>query len=475
MPKTRRQPAFQTKKTIIILLSAVTAVLFAFVLYWLITRSSENNPQIEQTLLRLSAKSYESVLLSMHSAQSFRQEDFAYYRGQNTLVVEHAISNTEDLSLCLEQVFLSENEMSNVFLCLDPELLWQEAGGKMSSWSDNLTENLYSWIAAHPEVTFEVLLPCPYMDYWLSFQEDALSRLLETYHTVVNELSAYSNAKVYFPGYEYWLMVNPGNYAALPFDINETLAQQLIRYTFCDGAYQITPLNEDFFWDSLRTLIRREQDMPTCYPDLSGWHLVFFGDSIFATSSGSLSIPGYVSGLSHAAATNLAVGGSSAATHFLQAADSFLSESAHDFSGQRLCFVINYGFNDYFNGAPLENPSDPTDSATFKGSLRTCISKLQEAFPDACCILVAPTHTAFYDNGTIIPGENGAVLEAYVNAAEEISQECGTYFIDNYHDFVITEETMEDYLADGCHPNEKGRLAIADRIMNYINDFLPKN
>ncbi len=85
---------------------------------------------------------------------------------------------------------------------------------------------------------------------------------------------------------------------------------------------------------------------------------------------------------------------------------------------------------------------------------------------------MAPTHTAFYDNGTMIPGENGAVLEAYVNAAEEISKEMGTHFIDNYHNFVINEETINDYLSDGCHPNEKGRLAIACRIMEYINDFL---
>ncbi len=472
MPKTSPQSASLKRKSAIILLSAATAVLFLFILYRLKVNSIDTNAQTKQTLLRLSTESYESVLLSMHSPQSFRKEDFAYYRGHNTLVVEHAVLNTEELSRYLEQIFLSENEVSNLFLCLDPEILWLEAKEKTSRWSKNLAENLYSYIDSHPDVTFEVLLPSPYIDYWLSFSEDALSDLLGVYHTLVNELSAYSNAKVYFPGYEYWLMINPGNYTLPPFDMNETLAQQLIRYTFCDGAYQITPLNEDFFWNSLRAAIRQEQESPAFYPDLSGWRLVFFGDSIFATSSGSLSIPGYISGLSHAAATNLAVGGSSAVTNFSSAADSFLSEETPKLCQQKLCFIINYGFNDYFNGVPLENTSDLYDSATYKGSLRSCILRLQAAYPDACFILVAPTHTAFYDNGTMIPGENGAVLEAYVNAAEEISKEMGTHFIDNYHNFVINEETINDYLSDGCHPNEKGRLAIACRIMEYINDFL---
>ena len=44
------------------------------------------------------------------------------------------------------------------------------------------------------------------------------------------------------------------------------------------------------------------------------------------------------------------------------------------------------------------------------------------------------------------------------------------YFIDNYHDFIITEDNLSDYLPDGCHPNEEGRLGMAVRIMDFMED-----
>ena len=47
------------------------------------------------------------------------------------------------------------------------------------------------------------------------------------------------------------------------------------------------------------------------------------------------------------------------------------------------------------------------------------------------------------------------------------------FFIDNYNDFVITQDNLWDYLSDGYHPNEKGRLAIAANIMYFMEENLP--
>ena len=63
-------------------------------------------------------------------------------------------------------------------------------------------------------------------------------------------------------------------------------------------------------WTSFRKLIESEKSMPGVYPDLSKWHMVFFGDSVLANYSGSSSIPGCMAGVSHISFDNYAVGGS---------------------------------------------------------------------------------------------------------------------------------------------------------------------
>ena len=70
----------------------------------------------------------------------------------------------------------------------------------------------------------------------------------------------------------------------------------------------------------------------------------------------------------------------------------------------------------------------------------------------------------------VVPQRQAAALTDYIRALEELSQEMDLYFIDNYHDFIITEDNLSDYLPDGCHPNEEGRLGMAVRIMDFMED-----
>jgi len=41
-------------------------------------------------------------------------------------------------------------------------------------------------------------------------------------------------------------------------------------------------------------------------------------------------------------------------------------------------------------------------------------------------------------------------------------------FVDNYHQDVITRETMDNYYLDGLHLNEAGRRVIADNILKAV-------
>lgn len=463
-------------RLLLYLLGAV--FLGAAALYFFLPRPfSKLNPQkddglMENDLNRLSEESYDSVLLSMHSTEGFSQDDFAYYRGLNTLVASHAILNTDEFSEYLDCIISSGNEVTNLYLCLDPELLWTGAGQKEEQWNADLGEGLYTWMEANPGIFFEVLLPYPYISYWTSLDENRLDALLTVYQTLVTQLSAFPNTKIYFPGFEDWITVNPDNYAGSLFDANEIITQKLFLYTFCDGVYRITPNNEENFWGPLRESIRNAKGASHAYPDLSRWHIVFFGDSVLANYPGSYAIPGYMAGLSHITYDNCAIGGTCAAHTFPAAADAFLSAQAEQpapEADKKLCFLINYGINDYFTGGAIENPLDPYDESTYKGSLRAGISRLLEAFPEADCIIMTPTHISFFENGTMVMSEEGAVFDAYIEAAREISREMDLYLIDNYLDPVITPENLAEYITDGVHPNEKGRLEIALRIMDFLN------
>ena len=48
-----------------------------------------------------------------------------------------------------------------------------------------------------------------------------------------------------------------------------------------------------------------------------------------------------------------------------------------------------------------------------------------------------------------------------------------TFYLDNYDSFVITQDNLWDYLSDGYHPNERGRLAMAADIMYFMEENLP--
>lgn len=478
------------KITFILLMAGVVSL----ALYLFTQRSFfSERALMKEDLNRLSEETYDSVLLSMHSAKSFHEEDFAHYLALDTVITSHAITSTKELSQYLDRILNSDNEISMLYLCLDPALLWESTGQNNKKWQTCLPRDLYTYIEAHPLITFDILLPYPYIDYWRNLNTNDLDTLLTVYHTLVNELSVFTNTEIFFLGFEEWLMMVPSNYVDTFFDTGEDIAFTIFANTFCgDGRYHITPANEDTFWNALRTIIHQETITPTNYPDLSDWCLVLLGDSVLANYSDSTAIPEYVTSLSGASVYNFAIGGTSAARRGegkdlpdiledLIAENVIISEQGNMFApngtiseylnGKKLCIVLNYGINDYYSGVPVENPNDPNDLATYIGSLRTCIHKLQTILPDACYIIMTPTHVQLFGRGTEIVSDKGSVFSAYIDAADELSSEMGLYFLDNYRDYIITENNVHNYLADGTHPNERGRFIIATRLIQFIGDI----
>lgn len=221
--------------------------------------NSADDGFMKTDLYRLSNEQYDSVFLSMHSIQNYTVNDFLQIRGTQTVIGAHKILDMKELSEYLECVFASDNTVSHIFLSLDPYLIKDI----QSEHSESLYQGLYSYIEAYPDVTFEIILPYPSLDYWLDKEVPEISTILTSYLAFVEKTAPYENALTYFFGHEYWLIGDSANYGGDPFTVNPATSQKIILYSFCDHKYQINTDNAASLIDSLSELIMHEKTAPT--------------------------------------------------------------------------------------------------------------------------------------------------------------------------------------------------------------------
>ena len=125
--------------------------------------------------------------------------------------------------------------------------------------------------------------------------------------------------------------------------------------------------------------------------------------------------------------------------------------------------IMEHCVNDYASQIPPEQVG---------AALKEIIRKLQNKYPDMQIWVSSPTYCYI-----VVDGENlycdttdlgPFTLEEYVLVEQQVCEELGVGFVDNYHQDVITKETMDAYYLDGLHLNEAGRQVIADNILAAI-------
>lgn len=145
---------------------------------------------------------------------------------------------------------------------------------------------------------------------------------------------------------------------------------------------------------------------------------------------------------------------------------------AVDFSQVEIV-LIQQGVNDYHAAVPIDNPEDPYDEFTFLGALRSGVNCLRQAYPEIRIVLITPTYSWYKYTGLTCEeaDQGGGLLEAYVEAEIREAEKLGIEVIDVYHDFYPHErwEDWELYTWDGIHPNEEGRMKLAQRIAEFLS------
>lgn len=448
--------------------------------------------QMDLALDVLSMEDYQSVFLSMYDISNFNKEDFADYRGVPTLKLDISLESAEDVNKALDAVFSSGNQITNVYLGLDPLALWHSGKNDIDNVQKTFESGWFSYADANPEIAFEILFPFQSMDYWLSLEEGELQASLILYQQLASILTSRSNITVYYAGGQEWLINNPANYVN-SYAANELVSQKIFLLTFCDHALQITGRNAAEMMQQLSDQIAAHKENPPVYPDLSQWDIVFMGDSIIGNYKGSISVPGVVSGLSGASVFNCAQGGVSAAEPepgmmcFPKMAEDFVTGTVSDsetsfgeglqeylsadHTDKKLCFIINFGLNDYFGGHAPENSDDKNDISTYAGAMRAGIAALKEKYPDATYVIVGPGQATYFSNGTELMSESGGQLKDYYQLSVSLSKELNIPYLDLYQQFPEGDTDLTDVLADGCHYNEYGRYCLGIKIVKFMADF----
>lgn len=438
-------------------------------------------------LRHLQEEEYTAVFLTMvpyedMASDAVGADFFMYYLGQKAAVASSCIRNADELNDYLGAALGSGNEVSLVCLELVPF--------QMDSFG-----GLNDLIAANPDTDFHILLDAPSMDYWLSQGTARAKKKLVSYGELAGGLLAHSNVELYFMGAEDWLIMNPANYMA-SLVTNREINQHLALLTWDSDRYRLTEENYTDVLASLEDKINLAKTAPQT-ADLSDWCFVFFGDSIIGNYTDSTSIPGAAAGIFGCEAYNLGIGGTRASgaessgyvfpvivDRFLQRDTVTLPEGVifpqemtayyereKERKGKRLCFVVNYGLNDYFCGAPIDNPDDPFDRSTYAGALRSGIRELQTAYPEAVIVLAAPTYTAYFSQGQDRMSDVGGIITDYVEAAGRAALDTNVIFMNNYYDLGVDSSNDGVYLEDGAHLAENGRFLYAQALIRLILRF----
>lgn len=426
---------------------------------------------------RIAREEYDTVLLSMFPAEGYREEMFAYYRGMTLFKASSPIPNVDRLESYLKRIAKSGNTVTTAYLGIRPD--------KASP------AQVQALAKRYPSTVFEVILSCPSSDYWQGLTAEEYAQVLSSYRDFLNAVPDIPEANFYFYGAEEWLVTNPANYQD-QWTTAESVSTTIMLHSDRDHEYLVTEKNASALCSSLEELTGRLREQPEHFPDLSEYCIVFFGDSVIGNFTDSTSIPGVVAGFSGATVFNCGLGGDSAALGpespaslsvvagaFAQGDLSLLPEDTQLYRGvasfletapdwKELCFVLNYGINDYFTGCPVDSAQDPKDILTYAGAVRTAVEILRTSFPEARFLLCAPNYCYYFLEGTEPHGQGGYVLTDYVEAARSLSVELGTAFLDSYHDFGVGHDNWQQYLPDQVHPNAAFRLLIGKRLIELI-------
>lgn len=458
-------------------------------------KEEEQRENVKQDdLMDLKKEKYDYVQISMWNDDVCSCEWFEYYFGQKLFNPKGMVETPQELRECLEVGINSGNTIVKFFLCLDPDELeknyYEECyyDSEQISYEEYISQYIIPYMSACEEVEFCFILPHYSVSYLATLSQEELSSKFDNWYKFMMYLHWCSNASVSYLGAEDWLVAKDSNYIS-KVNFEEDIEKLAYLYEYAFDEYTI---NGPEFLEKRKLLEKYIDDYKNGAYDwkgLQGEKVVFLGDSIFDyAGQRNLCIPSYFGCFTNTVFYNLSRSGSLASNNgtcsFCEISEKilkkeYISEEGKNYkdykrfldecdSQEKLLFVINYGFNDYFNGVKIYDEENPGDKMTYRGALHECISSLKLAYPNSNFVILSPYLTKEGSFGTKPFSDYGGILEDYIEAAGEQAEIEGAKFINMYDAFNVTKENMGEYLVDGVHPDYSQNIKFARLIYEGI-------
>ncbi len=476
---------------VLICVILVLAGLFGLSVY----KEKQHQKKLEEVRIMAQSDEVQGLFCAMFPLSTYDANDFEFYRGIHTVMLDEPLRSGEELISYLQSVLEENKYLQTVYIGLtkpsaelDVEKLSKASEEGLTLWEYALR----TLIRQYEDLEFKLILEYPSAQALSELSESEKERLYEWYELLTNLFKKEEHVTIYMPGAEQWLLGNRFNYLknGAP---NEAAAKFVLGQIICMDRFVLDTKNLE---DKLEVIDTAIEDDLSLAEEKSDYTYVFFGDSVIGNFTDSMSIPGVLKGFTGGTVINCGYGGMAAAKRgdgygIADVVDAFLKGSYAYFEGdenakavtegimtfydkhtkvkeEKLVFFLSIGLNDYMSGCPLE-ASEAGDVYSFEGAMKAAVKKLKEAYPESRIILMSPNYLGLFEGGT--EKINGHTLEDFIKMLERINFDLGTLYIDVYDESGIIEKNKEDYLSDHCHPNEYGRYEIGTLVYKYIKKW----
>lgn len=429
---------------------------------------------------RIASEDYTTFQASMWNTDALTSDWYETLFAEPIVYADYVYNTPQELTDVVSKVCNSGNTIKQIYLGIDPAKLrknYYESvyyDMEILSFEEYVSDNLVRIIASYPNTKFNIILPMKSLSSWTGMSEEEFEETFDIWYTFVMLMHWAPNATFTFSGDEEWLIANEKNYIA-----ENELADEISKYmyimNYIDNEIQGPEILEKK--ELVRALVEKKNDGAYSFADLSGEKVVFFGDSVLANHAQyTSSITSAISFLTGAECEDRSIGGTSASYNgnnsFTEAVSQYISSRDDSNDIASVTFAIEYGLNDYFNGAVLDNVEDRMDICSFGGALRSGIDQLRSEYPESKIILVSPYAPDIQERGNLPYREGGATIPEIADRIDDISKECGTELLDLYHSPGVSAELLPQLLADGIHPSYEYDFILAYKYAECLNSTL---
>lgn len=136
--------------------------------------------------------------------------------------------------------------------------------------------------------------------------------------------------------------------------------------------------------------------------------------------------------------------------------------------------IINYGINDGFNRVKVSS-ENPFDESTYAGALRCGIDSITKKYPNLKIVVCEVTYATanIKENGKEVRFDSNVNnwRAEYNEALKGIANEYENVYFFSVSDFLdVNENNYEEYLADGLHFNEAGKLIYSKEMADFLRE-----